>query len=68
MFKELFDPVIEDRHGGYKPTDQHKTDLNAGNLQVYTLINYWSEAWVKLLVVVQTDCSGPVLSVSPCVD
>lgn len=34
VFKELFDPVIEDRHGGYKPGDQHKTDLNADNLQV----------------------------------
>lgn len=34
VFKELFDPVIEDRHGGYKPTDEHKTDLNADNLQV----------------------------------
>lgn len=34
VFKELFDPVIEDRHGGYKPSDQHKTDLNADNLQV----------------------------------
>ncbi|CAN0113949.1 unnamed protein product [Bubo scandiacus] len=33
VFKELFDPVIEDRHGGYKPTDEHKTDLNADNLQ-----------------------------------
>ncbi|KAH0620338.1 hypothetical protein JD844_020639 [Phrynosoma platyrhinos] len=33
VFKELFDPVIEDRHGGYKPTDQHKTDLNPDNLQ-----------------------------------
>ncbi|KAM3855760.1 creatine kinase B-type isoform 1-T2 [Vipera latastei] len=32
-FCELFDPVIEDRHGGYKPTDQHKTDLNADNLK-----------------------------------
>lgn len=36
VFKELFDPVIEDRHGGYKPTDEHKTDLNADNLQVQT--------------------------------
>lgn len=34
VFKELFDPIIEDRHGGYKPTDQHKTDLNPDNLQV----------------------------------
>lgn len=34
VFKELLDPVIEDRHGGYKPTDVHKTDLNPENLQV----------------------------------
>uniref|UniRef100_A0A8C9T9Z0 creatine kinase n=1 Tax=Scleropages formosus TaxID=113540 RepID=A0A8C9T9Z0_SCLFO len=33
VFKELLDPVIEDRHGGYKPTDKHKTDLNPENLQ-----------------------------------
>ena len=34
VFKELLDPVIEDRHGGYKPTDKHKTDLNSDNLKV----------------------------------
>lgn len=34
VFKELLDPVIMDRHGGYKPTDKHKTDLNAANLKV----------------------------------
>ena len=34
VFKELLDPVIEDRHGGYKPSDTHKTDLNPDNLQV----------------------------------
>lgn len=34
VFKDLLDPVIEDRHGGYKPTDKHKTDLNSGNLKV----------------------------------
>ncbi|KAM9293933.1 creatine kinase B-type [Gastrophryne carolinensis] len=33
VFKELFDPIIEDRHGGYKPTDKHKTDLNSENLK-----------------------------------
>ncbi|XP_048852746.1 creatine kinase B-type-like [Brienomyrus brachyistius] len=33
VFRELLDPVIEDRHGGYKPTDVHKTDLNPENLQ-----------------------------------
>ncbi|XP_044291390.1 creatine kinase M-type [Varanus komodoensis] len=32
-FKDLFDPVIRDRHGGYKPTDKHKTDLNHENLK-----------------------------------
>lgn len=35
VFKELLDPVIEDRHGGYKPSDKHKTDLTADNLQVH---------------------------------
>ncbi|XP_028252685.1 creatine kinase B-type [Parambassis ranga] len=33
VFKDLLDPVIEDRHGGYKPSDKHKTDLNPENLQ-----------------------------------
>ncbi|NWS65130.1 KCRM kinase, partial [Chunga burmeisteri] len=33
VFKELFDPVIQDRHGGYKPTDKHRTDLNHENLK-----------------------------------
>ncbi|RVE64312.1 hypothetical protein OJAV_G00145090 [Oryzias javanicus] len=33
VFKDLFDPVISDRHGGYKPTDKHKTDLNFENLK-----------------------------------
>ncbi|CAM9499184.1 creatine kinase M-type-like [Lampetra fluviatilis] len=33
VFKELLDPVIRDRHSGYKPTDMHKTDLNPANLK-----------------------------------
>lgn len=37
VFKELLDPVIEARHGGYKPTDKHKTDLHAENLKVLQL-------------------------------
>lgn len=37
VFKDLLDPVIEDRHGGYKPTDKHKTDLNSDNLKVQQL-------------------------------
>ncbi|CAD7684378.1 unnamed protein product [Nyctereutes procyonoides] len=28
VFKELFDPIIEDWLGGYRPSDEHKTDLN----------------------------------------
>lgn len=34
VFKDLFDPIISDRHGGYKPSDKHKTDLNFENLKV----------------------------------
>lgn len=34
VFSELFDPVIEARHNGYKRTDKHKTDLNPENLKV----------------------------------
>ncbi|EDO46231.1 predicted protein [Nematostella vectensis] len=33
VFAELLDPVIELRHGGYKKTDKHKTDLNPDNLK-----------------------------------
>merc|ERR1719376_1857240 len=33
VFKDLFDPIISDRHGGYKPTDKHATDLNFENLK-----------------------------------
>nr|BAD11138.1 creatine kinase 1 [Lethenteron camtschaticum] len=33
VFKDLLDPVISDRHSGYKPTDKHKTDLNPDNLK-----------------------------------
>lgn len=32
VFADFFDPVIEARHGGYKKTDRHKTDLNPDNL------------------------------------
>ncbi|XP_071025284.1 creatine kinase M-type-like [Oncorhynchus clarkii lewisi] len=34
IFKDLLDPIISDRHSGYKPTDKHKTDLNFENLKV----------------------------------
>ncbi|XP_065067123.1 creatine kinase, flagellar-like isoform X2 [Rhopilema esculentum] len=32
VFAELLDPIIELRHGGYKPTANHRTDLNPENL------------------------------------
>ena len=32
VFADFFDPVIEARHGGYKKTDCHKTDLNPSHL------------------------------------
>ena len=32
-FADLFDPVIEARHNGYKKTDTHKTDLDSTKLQ-----------------------------------
>lgn len=31
-FKELFDPVISRRHGGYPPHAKHPTDMNINNL------------------------------------
>ncbi|XP_039264869.1 creatine kinase, flagellar-like [Styela clava] len=33
VFAELFDPVIEARHNGYKKTDKHKTDLDPAHLK-----------------------------------
>ncbi|XP_077974522.1 creatine kinase M-type-like [Styela clava] len=32
-FAELFDPVIQARHNGYKKTDKHRTDLNSEHLK-----------------------------------
>lgn len=32
-FADLFDPVIEARHNGFKKTDKHKTDMNPNNLK-----------------------------------
>lgn len=55
VFKELLDPVIEDRHGGYKPSDKHKTDLNAENLQVN---NHRPSSNSPSAAVPQTDGSG----------
>lgn len=32
VFAELFDPVIEGRHNGFKKTDMHKTDLDSSKI------------------------------------
>jgi len=32
VFAELFDPIIDDRHGGFGPNDKHKTDLDYSKL------------------------------------
>jgi len=33
VFKEFFDPIIEARHNGYKPTDKHKTCLDPDQIK-----------------------------------
>jgi hypothetical protein len=33
VFAEFFDPVIEEYHRGFKPTDKHVTDMNVDNLK-----------------------------------
>nr|AHW80375.1 creatine kinase [Cerebratulus lacteus] len=33
VFADLFDPVIDGRHGGYSKDAKHKTDLNPNNLK-----------------------------------
>ena len=40
-FADLFDPVIEARHNGFKKTDKHKTDLNPNNLKVIKLKHFF---------------------------
>ena len=32
-FKDLFDPVISDRHGGYSPSAKHPTDLDSSKIR-----------------------------------
>ena len=32
-FKDFFDPIIDQRHGGYKPDAKHPTDINPANLK-----------------------------------
>ncbi|XP_022081732.1 creatine kinase U-type, mitochondrial-like [Acanthaster planci] len=33
VFKELFDPVIDERHNGYSPNDIHPTDLDSSKIR-----------------------------------
>lgn len=32
-FAELFDPIIEERHSGFKKTDSHRTDLDSSKIR-----------------------------------
>ena len=32
-FADLFDPIIEERHNGFKKTDMHKTDLDSSKIR-----------------------------------
>lgn len=60
VFKDLLDPIIEDRHGGYKPSDKHKTDLNPDNLQARAV---WEQSWISLIFAT-LDC--PVKAFNYC--
>ena len=33
VFKDLMDPIIQDRHNGFGPNDCHKTDLDASKIK-----------------------------------
>ncbi|WP_411016952.1 hypothetical protein, partial [Salmonella sp. s51944] len=33
VFKELFDPVIDERHNGYRPGQIHHTDLDSNKIK-----------------------------------
>merc|ERR1719399_2277826 len=37
IFKELYDPVIDIRHGGYKPDAKHPTDLDISKLSATSI-------------------------------
>ena len=41
-FAELFDPIIEERHNGFKKTDLHKTDLDSSKIRGGKLIRTMS--------------------------
>ena len=43
VFKELFDVIIASKHGGYKPEDQHITNLNAAEVGHRILYLLWIE-------------------------
>merc|ERR1719424_1121465 len=39
VFKELFDPVIQERHGGYGADAKHPTDMNVDNIKDPSVID-----------------------------
>ena len=42
VFKELMDPIIQDRHNGFGPNDHHKTDLDASKIKGMNLYPIFS--------------------------
>lgn len=41
LFPEVFDPVIDERHGGYKATDKHTTDLSPSKVWRISSLPLW---------------------------
>jgi len=39
VFKELFDPVIDERHGGYGPDAKHPSDMDASKIKDPSIID-----------------------------
>jgi len=39
VFKELFDPVIDERHGGYGPDSKHPSDMDASKIKDPSVID-----------------------------
>ena len=34
VFSDLFDTIIYEKHGGFKPSDKHKTDLDSSKVNI----------------------------------
>ena len=64
VFAELFDAVINYKHGGFKPTDKHLTDLDASKVGHVTLLIHLSLALHGLDLV--RPCQLQAINCSAC--